>query len=255
MKRAATVTHPMRGRSHVSSPFFPRRLYPTIALCGALLIPTAPLPAGEPTGDAPIKAQKPAEKESKEPTLPTKPAEPPRSKEPEEGPAKKRESAAQELPSKELSKTPRTSLILRVKLALMATPQLFPYDIDVEQSDHQITLTGKVADEAEKTAAAEVAKSVDGVATVNNKLEVVPQLKQALARKRDEVITQYVKERFAKSTTLTAANFEVKTENGVVILAGVVRFQVIILEAAETARLVPGVKAVQTDKVRIEEKE
>ncbi len=137
----------------------------------------------------------------------------------------------------------------------MAAPQLFPYDIDVEQSDHQITLTGKVADEAEKTAAAEVAKSVDGVASVNNKLEVVPQLKQALARKRDEMITQYVKDRFAKSTTLKAANFDVKTENGVVILAGVVRFQVILLEAAETARLVPGVKAVQTEKVRIDEKE
>jgi hyperosmotically inducible protein len=245
----------MRRRSRVSTLFFPRRLYPTVALCGVLLMPAPSLSAGEAASDAPAKAQKPAEKESKEPTQPTKPAEPPRSKETGEGPAKKEESAAQELPSKEPSKTPRASLILTVKLALMAAPQLFPYDIDVEQSDHQITLTGKVADEAEKTAAAEVAKSVDGVASVNNKLEVVPQLKQALARKRDEMITQYVKDRFAKSTTLKAANFDVKTENGVVILAGVVRFQVILLEAAETARLVPGVKAVQTEKVRIDEKE
>jgi hyperosmotically inducible protein len=61
-----------------------------------------------------------------------------------------------------------------------------------------------------------------------------------------------VKERFAKSATLKAAAFEVKTEGGVVTLGGSVRFQVFILEAAEAARQVPGVKAVKTDKVRIE---
>lgn len=162
---------------------------------------------------------------------------------------------AQESSAKEPSKPPRTSLILTVKLALMATPQVFPYDIEVEQSDHQVTLTGKVASENEKMVATEVAKSVDGVASVHNKLEVVPELKQALAHKRDEVISQYVKERFAKSTTLKSANFDVKTENGIVTLGGVVRYQVIILEAAEAARLVPGVKAVRTDKVRVEDKE
>jgi hyperosmotically inducible protein len=51
---------------------------------------------------------------------------------------------------------------------------------------------------------------------------------------------------------VTAANFDVKTEQGVVSLSGTVRFQVIVLEAAEAARQVPGVKAVRTDKVRIE---
>ncbi|HXF93733.1 MAG TPA: BON domain-containing protein [Nitrospiraceae bacterium] len=233
----------------------PWRLCIVTAFCCWSLLFTGVLSAEEPSGEPPAKVQKPAEKGSKEQPPPAKPAESPRPKDQEERPTKKEEVPAQESSAKEPSKPPRTSLILTVKLALMATPQVFPYDIEVEQSDHQVTLTGKVASENEKMVATEVAKSVDGVASVHNKLEVVPELKQALAHKRDEVISQYVKERFAKSTTLKSANFDVKTENGIVTLGGVVRYQVIILEAAEAARLVPGVKAVRTDKVRVEDKE
>lgn len=42
-----------------------------------------------------------------------------------------------------------------------------------------------------------------------------------------------------------------KTEDGVVTLTGSTRFQVIVLEAAQAARQVPGVKAVNTDQVRL----
>jgi hyperosmotically inducible protein len=90
------------------------------------------------------------------------------------------------------------------------------------------------------------------VKAVINKLEVSKDLLQAVGKKRDGIITQLVKDQFAKSATLKAANFEVKTEEGIVSLSGVVRFQVIALEAAEAARHVPGVRAVKTEKVRLE---
>ena len=77
------------------------------------------------------------------------------------------------------------------------------------------------------------------------------QLVQALGKRQDEIISTLVKDRFAKSATLKAANFEVKTEEGVVSLSGAVRFQVLALEAAEAARLVPGVRAVKTDRIRL----
>ncbi|MEK9141642.1 MAG: BON domain-containing protein, partial [Nitrospirota bacterium] len=77
-------------------------------------------------------------------------------------------------------------------------------------------------------------------------------LAKSLLKKQDEILTTLIKERFAKSATLKAANFEVKTEDGVVLLNGTVRFQVIALEAAETARQVPGVRAVNTEKIRLE---
>ena len=88
--------------------------------------------------------------------------------------------------------------------------------------------------------------------SVSNKLEVAKELPEIIAHKHDDIITRHVKERFAKSATVTAANFDVKTEQGVVSLSGTVRFQVIIFEAAEAAREVLGVKAVKTDKVKIE---
>jgi len=145
-----------------------------------------------------------------------------------------------------------SSLILTVKLALLEDPRLFPYEIEVEAGSDEITLVGKVSTEAEKAAAAKIVSTVPTVKTVSNKLEVVKELSELIAHKQDDILTRYVKDRFAKSATVTAANFDVKTEQGVVSLSGTVRFQVIVLEAAEAARQVPGVKAVRTDKVRIE---
>lgn len=145
-----------------------------------------------------------------------------------------------------------SSLILTVKLALLEDPRLFPYEIEVEAGSDEVTLTGKVSSEAEKAAAADIASTVPTVKTVSNKLEVVKELPELITHKQDDFITRHVKDRFAKSATVTSANFDVKTEQGVVSLSGTVRFQVIVLEAAEAAKQVPGVKAVKTDKVRIE---
>ena len=145
-----------------------------------------------------------------------------------------------------------TSLILTVKLALLEDPLLFPYEIEVDAGSDEVTLEGKVSTEMEKAAAAKIASTVPTVKSVSNKLEVVKELPEIIAHKQDDFITRQVKDRFAKSATLTAANFDVKTEQGVVSLSGTVRFQVIVLEAAEASRLVPGVKAVRTDKVRID---
>lgn len=149
-------------------------------------------------------------------------------------------------------KKPLGSLILSVKLALMGDPRLFRYEIEVEDDQQAITLTGRVCSEDDKSAATEIAQTVQGVKTVVNKLALEKDLAKTLLKKQDEVLTALIKERFAKSATLKAANFEVKTEEGVVQLNGTVRFQVIALEAAETARQVPGVRAVNTEKIRLE---
>ncbi len=161
----------------------------------------------------------------------------------EEGTEKEKEGAGKKAVS---------SLILTVKLALLEDSRLFPYEIEVEAGSDGIVLSGRVSTEAEKFVAAEIARTVTGVKSVANKIEILKELPEVLARKQDDIITHQVKERFARSATLKAAGFEVKTEWGVVSLGGTVRFQVIVLEAAEAARQVPGVKAVKTAKVRIE---
>jgi osmotically-inducible protein OsmY len=113
-------------------------------------------------------------------------------------------------------------------------------------------LSGKVGSEAEKASATEIAQVSEGVKSVTNNLEIAKDLPQALTRKKDEVITQYVKDRFGKSKTLESSHFEVKTEDGIVLLSGKTKFLVIALEAAEAARQVPGVKAVKSDGIHLE---
>lgn len=165
---------------------------------------------------------------------------------------KPQEKPAETKPPEVPAKPGATSPILTVKLALMADPRVFLYDFDVEVRDGVVLLSGKVSNDMEKSAAAEVAQSVEGVKSVTNNVEVVKDLQRALARKRDEAITQYVKDRFAKSKTLESTHFDVRTEDGIVYLSGKTRFQVIVLEAAEAARQVPGVRAVKTEGIRIE---
>lgn len=166
---------------------------------------------------------------------------------------KTRKDSSEEGAEKEsTSRKTVSSLILTVKLALLEDPRLFPYEIEVEAGLDELTLEGKVSTEAEKAAAGKIASTVAAVKSVSNKLEVVKELPELIMHKQDDIITRHVKERFSQSATVTAANFDVKTEQGVVSLSGSVRFQVIALEAAEAARQVPGVKAVRTNKVRIE---
>ncbi len=242
-----------------------RRITTTLGVLLAFALgPALPLPGQEAGGPAPPPVKGPASKtaEPKPQDSPKEPkAQPPQPPEPKTSDSKTQEPKGQDAPPKpkdqdlkpqEPGGKPGRSLILTVKLTLMADPRLFPYEIEVDLNGQEALLSGTVASEEEKLAATEIVQHVDGIKSVVNKLKVVKELPQALSRKRDETITQYVKERFKKSKTLEAAGFDVKTEDGVVSLSGRTRFQVIVLEAAEAARQTPGVKAVRTDGVRLE---
>lgn len=154
-------------------------------------------------------------------------------------------------PAEAEGKKPMRSPMVTAKLALMADSRLFPYDIEVDTKDKDLVLLGKVASDSEKRVATDIVRCLDGVHAVENRLKVEPDASHGLVVERDKIITHLVKERFDKSKTLQAVKFEVKTEEGVVTLTGSTRFQVIILEAAQAARQVPGVKAVNTDAVRL----
>jgi hyperosmotically inducible protein len=148
-------------------------------------------------------------------------------------------------------KPPIRSPMVTAKLALMADSRLFPYDIEVDTKDKDLVLLGKVASDSEKRVATDIVRCLDGVHAVENRLKVEPDASHGLVVERDKIITNLVKERFEKSKTLQAVKFDVKTEEGIVTLTGATRFQVIILEAAQAARQVPGVKAVNTEAVRL----
>lgn len=141
---------------------------------------------------------------------------------------------------------------LSLKLAFMGDPRLFPYDIDCQIKDTTVKLTGMVAIEEEKTLAALITAHLLKGKDISNHLEVSPSLSATLQSASDDRLTQLVKQRFDKSQTLRDANFGVVTIRGVVSLSGQTRFQVIIFEAAQAAREVPGVIAVNALNVRLE---
>ena len=207
--------------------------------------PTDNKPANEPAQPPDTSTAKP-----EPPKLSTEPKSSPQSAPPASEPPPERD-ATEKGKEKDIRKKPLGSLILTVKLALLADARLFRYEIEVGEDGQNLALAGRVTSEDEKRAATEIAQSVSDGKTIVNKLDVDKGLLQALGKRQDEIISTLVKDRFAKSATLKAANFEVKTEEGVVSLSGAVRFQVLALEAAEAARLVPGVRAVKTDRVRL----
>jgi hyperosmotically inducible protein len=199
------------------------------------------------------KAKEEKAKEKEEKGKEEKAAKEDKAKEKEEK-AKEEKAKTEEAPppkSEETIKKPVTSPNLAIKLALMADPQLFPFEIEVEMDKGKAVLSGAVPTEEEKGRAAEIAGKVEGVEAVVNKLNVVPTLRATLAKKQDEAIAHFVRDRLVRSETLKAVGFEVTSESGVVHLSGKTRFQVIALEAAEAARQVPGVRAVDTTGVQI----
>jgi len=226
--------------------------------------PKASEKVSEPKG-ADVKGPVPAPPPKPTETKPTKPAEQPKEqskssdKASEPKVSETKNGSSEPAPSPKPADTkaaepakPPPTPIVSIKLALMADPRLFPYDINVDMNGEVATLSGKVGSEAEKTSATEIAQASEGVKSVTNNLEIAKDLPQVLTRKKDEVITQYVKDRFGKSKTLESSHFEVKTEDGIVLLSGKTKFLVIALEAAVAARQVPGVKAVKSDGIHLE---
>jgi osmotically-inducible protein OsmY len=199
----------------------------------------SPPKAAEPPKESPKAADKTPEAKVPDPKVATPPAPSPKPTD-----TKPAEPAKPPMPP-----------IVAIKLALMSDPRLFPYEINVDMNGETAILSGKVGSEAEKTAALEIAQGLEGVKSVTNNLEIVKDLPTTLLRKKDETITQYVKDRFGKSKTIESAHFDVKTEDGIVLLSGKTKFLVIALEAAEAARQVPGVKAVKSEGIRVESPE
>jgi hyperosmotically inducible periplasmic protein len=65
-----------------------------------------------------------------------------------------------------------TTVTAKVKAALLATDGIQATDISVETRQGVVILTGKVADASQARRAVEIAQSIEGVRTVDNRLSV-----------------------------------------------------------------------------------
>ena len=135
----------------------------------------------------------------------------------------------------------------KTKIALFGDERVSGTHVHVDTKNGVVHLRGKVASAEEKAAAAEVAKGVDGVASVKNELQVVPSTARKTVDAKDDDLKKSVKSRISKDSQLKGSDIEVRADNGVVTLTGDAKSINARARASELARGVPGVKSVKNE--------
>ncbi len=117
-------------------------------------------------------------------------------------------------------------------------PDIDSAGISVETQEPTVTLTGFVHTFAEKVKAEEAAKSVRGVISIANLIEVYPSTRTDLEIARD---AQHV---LQSSTTLAQSKITAAVHQGFVTLEGAAEWNYERYAAAEAVESVPGVRGV-----------
>lgn len=133
----------------------------------------------------------------------------------------------------------------KTKIALFADSRAPGASVSVETTKGMVFLRGKVATDAEKKAAEEIARGIEGVQAVRNELQVVPGSAKKVVEAKDDEITKQVTARFTADPKLK--NLDVRTDNGVVTLQGKLPSIMDSARASQKAREVPGVRSVRND--------
>lgn len=137
-------------------------------------------------------------------------------------------------------------LTTKAKIALLTTDGVSITGVNVDTVDGAVTLHGKVKTEAEKEKATLAVRSVDGVKSVRNLLQVVPDALQGAVKASDEAVKDGV-ETALKSDTRVEGIKVASVNNGVVLLSGKASTLAEKLRAIELAWNVSGVSRVASE--------
>jgi hyperosmotically inducible protein len=137
-----------------------------------------------------------------------------------------------------------TTIATQTKAALLEDDVTHGMDIDVEVDRAQVQLNGFVDSQAQKDRAGEIARSVEGVASVSNNLEVSGGPRSTGEYVDDKVLFTRVNAALAQNSLTSALTIDVEVNRGVVSLGGHVDSLAQANAAVETAREVSGVTRV-----------
>ena len=137
-------------------------------------------------------------------------------------------------------------LTTKAKIALLTSDGVSIADVNVDTVDGAVTLHGKVKTNAEKERAAHAVRSVDGVKSVRNLLQVVPDAFKSALKLSDEAIKDGV-ETALKADKRAEGVKVASVSNGVVLLSGKASTLVEKLRAIELAWNVNGVSRVASE--------
>ncbi|MBK4715662.1 MULTISPECIES: molecular chaperone OsmY [Tenebrionibacter/Tenebrionicola group] len=141
-----------------------------------------------------------------------------------------------------------SAITAKVKAALVDDETVKSADISVETEKNVVTLSGFVASQAEAEKAVAVAKGVEGVTSVSNKLHVKDDQSQSMGKYAgDTATTGEIKAKLLADDIVPSRHVKVTTTDGVVQLTGEVESQAQSERAERIAKAVDGVKSVKND--------
>jgi hyperosmotically inducible protein len=133
----------------------------------------------------------------------------------------------------------------KTKIALFADERVKGTQVSVDTMKGVVHLRGKVDSDEAKSAAADVAKGIEGVQSVKNDLQVVAPTARKAVDANDKDIAKAVETKVRRDTQLKKV--DVRADGGVVTLTGDVPTIGASAKASEMARSVPGVKSVKNE--------
>src|SRR5262245_4111728 len=136
----------------------------------------------------------------------------------------------------------------KVKMALLTADDVPFTGINVDTVDGRVTLHGTVATDVEKVNAEKAARSIDGVRTVQNLLQIVPASRKEAVQVSDAELQKNVEAVLKRDAALEDSSVKVASvHDGVVLLSGSAKTLSAHRRALEDVRAVPGVKRVSSE--------
>lgn len=141
-----------------------------------------------------------------------------------------------------------STITAKVKAALVDHESIKSTDISVKTDQKVVTLSGFVESQAQAEEAVKVAKGVEGVTSVSDKLHVRDSKDTSVkGYAGDTAITSEVKAKLLADDIVPSRKVKVETTEGVVQLSGTVDSQAQSDRAESIAKAIDGVKSVKND--------
>ncbi|KGB02658.1 molecular chaperone OsmY [Leclercia pneumoniae] len=141
-----------------------------------------------------------------------------------------------------------SAITAKVKAALVDHDNIKSTDISVKTEKAVVTLSGFVESQAQAEQAVKVAKEVEGVSSVSDKLHVRDGKEQGVkGYAGDTATTSEIKAKLLADDIVPSRKVKVETTDGVVQLSGTVDSQAQVDRAESIAKAVDGVKSVKND--------
>ena len=141
-----------------------------------------------------------------------------------------------------------SAITAKVKAALVDNENIKSTDISVKTDKKVVTLSGFVESQAQAEQAVTIAKGVEGVSSVSDKLHVRDGKKASVSGYAgDTTTTSEIKAKLLADEIVPSRHVKVETTDGVVQLSGQVESSAQSERAESIAKAVDGVKSVKND--------